>query len=401
MQKVFEKYKIGEKLCSKCDIISQYIDINGKCRGVNILKDNKIFTLYTYPSQPLNLPSDNFSNSPVSYEDARILMGDPGYSATRSGVWFSAYDVKESIFVYINSGIPSMLLLKSTPNNITTSPFASNNMFYDRMIELENENDTTNQILNIIWWAYLAEEKNNVGIVTASKWFSTYIRPRDGACKSFCNFSLIQKLKNVNSTIEAIKYLQEKYSSLTEFNFIIVDALIYDDVKCFFIQKAHENEGSKLQLPSYIDKIYTNENSYNQIGSRVFTSKENLESWISSISEESKDIKFTKNLSKVNSRDIGVIKLNTNQMYILQKEINIKFAIYNSYQFQTSGINLYNEMRENTNLEPIKEVNNKTYIYSDNNFFIKNIDVRDSSDNNYGEILVDGNNVYSLLSLKK
>ena len=375
---------------------SQTIDANGKCRGFNIFKDSHIITLYVYPCQPLNLDTTTFKSTVVPYNTAIEFMGTTPYSFSGSseekGLWFSGIGIDEYAFIPIDKDdSPESLNLKPS---INVSPHSSSDII---MSNINHEDDIIKMsalLVDLVWWMYLVENNSRVSASTFSTWWDTFVVYDDNIDQSNITYHPIQKLKLVKTSKEAINCVTDSYPTVFFGGMIHFPSSLDKGFKCMMLQKARENTALHIPIPIYLNKRYSKESDFNQIGSKTFLSRTALEIWTESMSKVVHTQRFILSLDEVHGSQISLYRYNGN-IYIIQKEKNTRRAVYNSYQFQQTHINNYSLKMQPLSTEELPYI---SYIMINGTLFTKSINDVKSNDTSYGEIIENGEDVYSLLN---
>ena len=370
-------------------LVSQKLDSNGKCRGFMLYSpglSNKYLTFYTIPTQPLNINTELFDNYYVTADEAIRYVGKDPYSKIDndgvSGLWFSFLGVLEYMFVLV-SDVSEFDISISTE----TSPYTTN----DELIgQIDRQSDTKKISLllpELIWWTFSTEHRKVPSVASFRQWWKTNVVIDDSV--TLDEFVSVQKLKDFNNSRDSIEFLSHYYPSI--FNISIrLPGKLHCSLKNFFVQSVRESEGLDIVVHSSLTKKYAREKDFNSEGNKIFLSQNGLETWVKSASNVIKDLRFITDIDQLDGSHISLYK-NDSNMYIVQKEKNIKRAVGNSAQFRKTQINLVDQKVELEVDYPYI-----TYVMFNQKLYIQSI--MGTIGEVYGEVLEHGDNIYSLLS---
>jgi len=240
-------------------IVAQMIDAHGKARGFNLSNG---LTVYTLPTQPL-LVSKDFKDTIVTKSQAQSFFASLGPI------------LEDDEYIWLEfDGIEKFL-------GIRISKLSQNK-------EL-NKNNT--HLFNSLWWAYL----------NGSTPFE-YRTERD--VDKFFNLINIkegedpivspQKLKKVNGDMEALELI----------DILTLPLALHNSMKCKIKRRQRELDGLRCIPTVYLHKIYNSEDDYNQSDAFVFTSLENLRTWITT-SETNEDFFINEPKGKLSIMKFG------------------------------------------------------------------------------------------------
>ena len=373
-------------LKSSWTFVSQKLDQNKKCRGFTVRNregNSPSLVVYTPPTQPLNLPTDNFDTTlRTTYTIAVAFIGKDAYSKTNDGVWFSVLEIDEMLFVPISDADSIDL-----PMSKTVSPVVYNE--HVKQI-LENDNNMTkvsSDIVNLIWWLFLIENNKRITVDNWKKWWEKNTKLEKDINVSY---SYVEKLALVSSSEEGIEYSHKFYPEIFKDGKIYVTEKSKYSIGKLLEQKTRENSGLTLPIPTFISKKYSNEKDFGNNYCKVFLSRNNLDDWVSAVSNIKNYKNFVSTIDEIPNNEISYIKYRTH-IYIVQRENSTREAVYNSYQFSKSKINLHSKY----GTVPSDKYPYISYALKAGKLLVYEDHSEGASE--YGEIIEDIDSVYSLL----
>ena len=306
--------------------VSQFVDIYGKCRGLNYLYQDQFIYIVIPPSEPFNLPPMSLSQVEAQFPSLtlvnQLFSTAPKEALLNnnfiSGLWYSVDEEStqpisniDSYLVLIDpisAGVidaervdlqrrtvqiqynERVLELPEGPTNPLHFELRNTVNFSDRIRKLRRDNSI---ILQLILWLYIISK------MRPEEFLSTYVnesradQPEDTAL--IYDFSrLNRKLPNVETVEDGIAYLDQFSTKLITNGMIqLYSQKYYEGVKYYLelfentVPEHPESEdGLKVSLqritPVEIKNLYETEADFTSIPFNiVFTSDINLKSWLS------------------------------------------------------------------------------------------------------------------------
>lgn len=239
--------------------ISQYIDEAGKLRGFTIpLSENNIenrITIYTPPSQPLNLPNEDSEFSIEIDYAIKIFDRKPSrYSMEGdmiSGLWFPIFDIEEGIYI----PIIEMSFEDYDEYNLEISK-GRDNPYYsygDSILEPYHNIEKMRRIyLQCLLWSYLVYSKQEYNPVKVRDFLQKYTKIE--------NFNFLIPLKEINTSLPythdinyALKYLSSYFPFVRENKFLCTNKQMYEKIEYFLIETVNRFHNEKPVIEKRIE----------------------------------------------------------------------------------------------------------------------------------------------------
>ncbi len=246
------------------NIVSQYIDEEGKTRAFHIKVKNQLMTIMTLPCQPENLPID-LNIYRVNIDTVLNIMSQNYTAITKSdlatGLWYQIYDVEYGEYIPI---IPTNIDGKIGPNcELDEYKSTKTSNYYDTK-------KTLNKLLQIIQWLFLVVlYKYNID--TVDEFFDQFI----SIGKQTYEINMPRRLPVYDHIDDYFDYVS-KYTSLLRNNQIIIDEDLHDKLKLYLYQfNLNDND-----IPIFIRNYYMYVEDFNkQPNTSIFLNDETFKAW--------------------------------------------------------------------------------------------------------------------------
>ena len=255
------------------NIVSQYIDENGKMAGLTIKVNNKLMSILTLPSQPENLPID-LTIHRIDVKDVFNIMTQKHTGVTVSnnlitGLWYRIYDVEFGEYIPIKP--TDMEINKIGPNHVymekekTTGQYTFMKKILSRLLQL------------IQWLFLVAVYKYNI-VNDVDEFFDQYVSYSNK--DSFIYNDLInipRRLPVYEKFTSYFDYIKEYSSPLVKNNKLVMyNQDFYNKIK-IYLTNFHLSDND---IPLFIINYYQYVNDFKQLpNTLIFLNQENMNAW--------------------------------------------------------------------------------------------------------------------------
>jgi len=339
------------------DAIAQIIDSYGKTRG--LIYEN--YTMYFPPIQPFNLPNAR-EETLCNYEFALNTFGEPSsvdiYKNQIRGLWFTAFDIKDSVYVPINYIDEDSLTIKYIKGKShPLFPIAKGPT--NRFRELENTIDILYQVF--IWLYKLfdsegiySEDSDNLGKYHkgVSIFFQKYVShgkvpygvDTNKIYKGLFNIpvDLWEEISSVERGIEKLNNVTNlvKGGKIVLHNSWMLSKMMYQLERYVKYSTDNRKELNVMYSFKHVDDFSVNEEDQFIIG------EDNFKEWKSSLTREHNRLcnvrKTIQKEDRTITNPIIYKELDTKRTYIIQNVNNgdKQKALAVSYRWQRNKINI-------------------------------------------------------------
>ena len=381
--------------------LNQTIDSNGKCRGFTAasMSSSERVVFFIPPGQPINLDDTSFRVFPVDPATAIRFAGQEPFSrAPGLGYWFSMLGIDEFLF------IPTTSTREDLPVALNLAPIsnlAGPGRTIEKEVDVVLESHKLSSLLpELIWWVYLVDlKKNKVQFSSWDLWWNKFVQVDQEAAVDF--FVDVQKLVTVNDASVAINYLTQYYPKIFREGQIRLPDRLYRQLKQTMLFWVRDREGMTLNPTVTIRKKFSTENDFNQINCKTFLSLENMKTWINNAANSTGRYRFISQLDQINGREPAIFRFahgKEQTIYMIQKEIKLSMAVWNSFQFRKSKINKSHVQVSSSEMSGFDELPYLIYVMVGGTLFLREkVNWPSEEPDHFGEILSNGDDIYSLL----
>ena len=312
------------------NIISQFIDNDGKMRAITVNINNKIMTISVPPSQPENVPI--LSDLKLSvFEDVVNIFGIPtGFTLENNkinGLWFKVLDLTYGYYVPIFSTERDKLPLSISIGPDNPLSFNKTNV----TSRLRKMKRTLNIVTELIKWLYMIkidpskEGSSTTPYLFQKQYFQVIERNVDSS--NYYDLSNIERRlpdeQYYHNIDGAIKIITRLAPTLFKDNKIIMYSEEFSArMKDMLITYDKTISSSNIKLKTTIDNFYMTIEDYDMASnSKIFLSRKELDNWLLSLksSYQNKNILHT-TIGLVNSLSLEPFVYQTleNNIYIVQ-----------------------------------------------------------------------------------
>lgn len=357
-------YRLDHKEIFKVPIDSQFIDDNGKMRALTLRINGNLLTITTIPSQPENVLVNNNELARVSAEFAIGIFGDPTGITRNSngfidGLWFKIMDIVFGEYIPINPTDDEILdKLPEGPAN----PIVSENISVTQ--RLRKLKRTLNTIVQITRWLYeLVRSNQNM---TPQVFANQYIKVNDRKVVNSAEFydlsNINRALPNVATIDEAIRIMRPNAPTLFSADGKIV--MYNEEFKDRIVGMLNDYSNSWIvkqkDYIKFIDKFYETEEDFRHTGnSKIFTSRQDLDSWLKSLKTSQNYSKYFGVRTKIDVTmgtvyDPYIYQDTDNKIYIIQNVIggSIEKAFTVSTTWRDLQYNIGSDPAQNDPVSP-------------------------------------------------
>lgn len=331
----FNKINIPE-IFKNVKLVSQYIDVYGKMRAINIdIANGELQTIWLPMSQPIDLPIDNTIYTQP--ESAIVKIFGKYSAAIEDGLWYKIIDFEYGVF------IPCKPKTYSVDSYIPTNPIPSKNSENVNNIEIfRNLYKYSYMLLEMIKWGL----KSN-GILTLKDYMENrdkFIILDDSVPKNAFPDKMISYITDKGD----FRYLNSIWSSY----FIGNSVHLYSDLYYKVIQNLERyytliDGDIEKQAPNpYLNNIFEYEWDFDIISkNRIFIDRANLDTWINNHEKNNKyelEIYEEINTDKIKCEDPFIYySRNEKKMYLIQNVSNgnMDKALYCGYSWYLNRVN--------------------------------------------------------------
>lgn len=338
---------------SDLNTMTQYIDDNGKLRGLNMVIGNNTMTMLTIPSQPENL---NINNT-IYYIDIETALkvfepAQPSNIVKHDniivGLWYKIYDIEHGIYIPVKSNLDNLNSIKEGPINTLITTFNKKDYIPGNYALTKKVLHFLTQV--IVWLYYIALYKFNMSI-TVDEFFSSYIEENINI-----NDSLYYNIINIdrrypiyNSYENYINYISN-YIPTNNNKIILYGSILYKGIKHILTISSF----NYIEIPIIINNYYKHVQDYTQQkNTLIFLNNQNLSTWIN---EYSTHVIIYKKLFDISRQNPYIYNDLNGNIYIVQNVSDNQYikALYVSYYWKKYRINLgYNVIiDENISINP-------------------------------------------------
>ncbi len=323
-------YSIADHLKFIPNIMSQYIDEDGKVRALNININNQLMTLMILPSQPENFPID----LNIHYIDAQLAlttMTQQPTGITKSndmitGLWYKIYDVEYGEYIPIKPIKTLLNLDKIGPNQILLNKSKSMIGQYTFTKKI------LNRLLNIVQWLYLvAMYKFNL-INTVDEFFDQYVIYMNDSSTIYNDLMTIPRRFPVYENYASyFDYIAKYCPALSTDKLIMYNQDFYNKVKNYMVQFNLNDNDIPIYIKNYYEYVSDFKTSDNTF---IFLNKETLLAW----QEHHQDIYY----QIVDTIYPYIYKTNYGKMFIIQNVYDYKLetALSVSHHWHQYSLNI-------------------------------------------------------------
>jgi hypothetical protein len=356
--------------------ISQYIDDNGKLRGLTFQVGQEKMTMLTLPSQPENLKINN-SIYHVNLSTALRVFEpqQPSFIVKENndiiGLWYKIFDVEQGVYIPVTTHLTTTNL---TTSNLTTNLInnLTNNINTNLTINLTNiklgtkhslitnQSDVGNYykmkkilsfLIQIVTWLYLSFLKLNI-INTINDFFDRYILLQPDVYDQTYN-QLIQiprQLPQLSHVDDFFNYIQS-YLPVHHQQVMIYGQQLYDGLFKQVSLLTLNLINPPLVLNNYYQYITDYQKQYNTL---IFLLQQNLMSWINQ-NQWKHELQITQQLRPQPYQYPYLYSDLNDHVYIIQNVENGSYdqALYVAYYWNQYKINLgYHAQTMNVTCKP-------------------------------------------------
>lgn len=276
----------------KLPAVKQYVDNDGKMRGLVLDVLGESMTVVTIPSQPENLPTLLASElSLASTETVSKVLGAPS-AVTKdaagyvTGLWFQLLDVKFGEYVPVVSVAPTREFaeLELGPPN----PLTANMGVVSLTSRLTKLRHTLNIIVQLVRWLYEVARLQN-DKTTPAAFATNYLSMNVGEVvdsSSYYDLSRLQRrLPRVSTVEEGISSLSTVLPTLFGNGRIIMYSKTFSDRIYKMLQDYNAlHFGDLPKPPEFIANFFESEDDFLKVpASKLFVNEKDLAAWLSSV----------------------------------------------------------------------------------------------------------------------
>lgn len=297
----------------------QYIDRNGKCRGLNVISPSgELATVMFWPMQPLPLDSRGFNMTRISSNSARELMNMVGYHKD-DNIYFNAMGIDG--FFHIPVIMDTRREIGESRHDLRINRYAA-------------ERSNYKMTMTLIWW-YVGMMMTP-GMEMSNLWNELF-EIKNGMWN---NLKLIKDTDKLETNVSKVKSfmidrLDPRQTSPN--GKIYLNEIDYKMYKSFVIYKYCHLRSGTINNILYIKKNYTYSTDYKVMNSKVFLSISKLLTWISRGSNYTNgrimnDVNLISGMPSIVSID--------GRVYLVQSMNDKDSAICNGIQYLKTDVNI-------------------------------------------------------------
>lgn len=266
--------------------VSQFIDYNGKLRGL-ILKVNQkqLLTIATLPSQPENLPLAT-DITEISYDIATSIFGEPtgvtrNSSGELTGLWFQIMDITFGEYVPV---IPVPGIFDTKPLGPPNPILSTGKNLTNRLSKLRRDYNIIKQVTR--WLFDLARRQRNIDYLTfASEFMVQDISPVPDSSLYYDLSKIPRRLPYVENVEDAIQQLEPLCPTLFDAGHLVMyNSTFSDRITKMLLDYSNLRIGLPIKIAEFIENFYETESDFIQIpNSKIFLNEKDLQSWLLSV----------------------------------------------------------------------------------------------------------------------
>lgn len=353
--------------------LTQYIDGAGKMRGITIGLNNENkeerITIYTVPSQPVNLDIEYSEYSVDPNTAIHLFTEKPTFYSLEenkvNGIWFPMYDIAMGVYVPIIETEKSDFERILRENKIKPIPEGRENPYYvygESILDTyHNVEKMRNVYLQAILWAFLIYTKQKYVKESVPTFMKQFVQVK--------KFNYKKGLEGINTSLPeykridvAMNYLETLFPFVENSMFLCVNVEMLNKIEYFLnvtVDRHNQQESlmlEKIRLnPEYntndaVTSLYTLYSSSDDFprthNMQVFFNLNNFKSWMyNKLYGKGDKIEIIQKMSLSNStfkNPFLYMQQTTNQIFLIQNVSlgDEKRAINNYLKYIQEGINM-------------------------------------------------------------
>lgn len=267
-------YYISNHLKFIPNVISQYIDEEGKMRALTIKTKTGLMSIMTLPSQPENLPID-LTIHKINYKDLSQIMTQQPTAMTISnglmtGLWYKIYDVEYGEYIPI---------IHTQPINIKIGPNCNLPGILNTTIgQYSLMKKILNRLLQIVQWLFLLAINKYEFVNDVDEFFNQYVTYTDGTSTMYNDlinmprrFPVYEKFTDYFDYVAL--YCQQLINNK---KLVMYNRDFYNKVKIYL----KDFNLSDNDIPIYIRNYYEYVSDFKTLpNTKVFLNDETLSAW--------------------------------------------------------------------------------------------------------------------------
>jgi hypothetical protein len=252
--------------------MTQYIDANGKLRGLTFDVGQEKMTMLTLPSQPENLRTSNKIMYVKLQTALKVFEPQQPTSMVKTndnivGLWYKIFDLEQGVYIPVISQDNKLDIKQGLIHPLIVNDTHYNVSHYYQLKKI------LNFLLQIITWMYFIFINNNV-----NEFFKQFVVMYDTVNdEAYQNILTIpRKLPTLTSIDDVFTYIKD-YLPVVDNKIIIYGKNLYDGIKHQLQLITLTNTKPNFVLNNYYQYITDYQKQYNTL---IFLNEQNLTSWI-------------------------------------------------------------------------------------------------------------------------
>ncbi len=272
-------YYLANHLTFIPNIISQYIDEEGKMRALTVKVKNQRMTIMTLPSQPENLPIDltihyiNYKNLPMTQKPTAMTISN----GLMTGLWYRIYDVEYGEYIPITPIEP--MNIKIGPNcNLPTSVETGSSTQHNEIGQYNFMKKILNRLLQIVQWLFLLALNKYESINDVDEFFDQYVTYTNSDTKMY------NELMNIPRRLPVYENYDDYFDYISSYNkniiknykLVMYSKDFYNKVKSYL----KDFNLSDNDVPIYIRDYYQYVSDFKSSpNTTIFLNEQTLSAW--------------------------------------------------------------------------------------------------------------------------
>ena len=308
------------------NLISQFIDPNGKARAFTAEYDGHRISYVTIPTAPENAPSDEkLATPPIEIVDNVLYQSHPtarsiDNEGLTNGIWFKLFNLDEGIYVPIEA-------TDDLPDKYAELPIGSINplMVPGKNSQTEQYRTTAKVarfIKEIIQWLYEVYRSDTINVDLEDfchQALAIRIKAHHDINRNYISlFKIPRRLPimtgddNITALHEALAYLSNYTDVVKNGKFQLHDKSFYDSIKAYLTKYDELMHGSQPVIFDSIDMYYEYESDFTKYpGTLTFIGNDSISQWLSNIAMAKEKIYTIRN-----KLDLGISGILDPRVYV-------------------------------------------------------------------------------------